>query len=162
MYNLSSVCIHMKTRRQSLILQLLDREPIRNQEQLRRGLRAHGVVATQATISRDIKELGLVKRAADGAYQRASVPPPGATATTTLLTRAIADTVVEADRVQQFVVLKTPPAQANATAIAIDRARLADVVGTIAGDDTILVILRDPRHATAFLARVKDIIGVNR
>lgn len=149
----------MKTRRQSLILQLLDREPIRNQEQLRRGLRAQGVVATQATISRDIKELGLVKRAADGAYQRASVPTSGATATTTLLTRAIAESVVEADRVQQFVVLKTPPAQANATAIAIDRARLADVVGTIAGDDTILVILRDQRHAIAFLARVKDLIG---
>jgi transcriptional regulator of arginine metabolism len=147
----------MKTRRQSLILQLLDREPIRNQEQLRRGLRAQGVVATQATISRDIKELGLVKRAVDGAYQRATAPP--ATAGTTLLTRAIADSVVEADRVQQFVVLKTPPGQANVTAIAIDRARLAEVVGTIAGDDTILVILRDPRRATAFAARVRDIIG---
>ena len=80
LYNYPSACITMKTRRQSLILQLLDREPIRNQEQLRRGLRAQGVVATQATISRDIKELGLVKRAADGAYQRATapVPPPAA------------------------------------------------------------------------------------
>lgn len=147
----------MKTRRQSLILQLLDREPIRNQEQLRRGLRAQGVVATQATISRDIKELGLVKRAADGAYQRATAP--AAAAGSTALTRAIGDSVVEADRVQQFVVLKTPPGQANVTAIAIDRAQLADVVGTIAGDDTILVILRDPRRAAAFEARVRDIIG---
>ena len=77
----------------------------------------------------------------------------------TALTRAIADSVIEADRVQQFVVLKTPPGQANVTAIAIDRAQLAEVVGTIAGDDTILVILRDPRRATAFEARVRDIIG---
>jgi transcriptional regulator of arginine metabolism len=149
----------MKNRRQSLILQLLDREPVRNQEQLRRGLRAHGVVATQATISRDIKELGLVKRAADGAYQRATAPAPPAGAGTPALTRAIGDSVIEADRVQQFVVLKTPPGQANVTALAIDRAHLAEVVGTIAGDDTILVILRDPRRATAFETRVRDIIG---
>jgi transcriptional regulator of arginine metabolism len=148
----------MKTRRQSLILQLLDRQPIRNQEQLRRGLRAQGVVATQATISRDIKELGLVKRAADGAYQRATAPAAAA-AGTPALTRAIGDSVIEADRVQQFVVLKTPPGQANVTALAIDRAHLAEVVGTIAGDDTILVILRDPRRATAFETRVRDIIG---
>jgi transcriptional regulator of arginine metabolism len=158
MYNYPSACITMKTRRQSLILQLLDREPIRNQEQLRRGLRAQGVVATQATISRDIKELGLVKRAADGAYQRSTAPVP-ASSGTTALTRALADSVVDADRVQQFVVLKTPPGQANVTAIAIDRARLVEVVGTIAGDDTILVIVRDPRRAAAFEARVRDIIG---
>jgi transcriptional regulator of arginine metabolism len=149
----------MKTRRQSIILQLLDREPVRNQEQLRRGLRAQGVEATQATISRDIKELGLVKRAADGAYQRSTTPAPGAAAGSPALTRAIADSVIEADRVQQFVVLKTPPGQANVTALAIDRARLAEIVGTIAGDDTILVIVRDPRRANAFEARVRDIIG---
>ena len=148
----------MKARRQSLILQLLDRQPIRNQEQLRHGLRTHGVVATQATISRDIKELGLVKRAADGAYQRAAAPGPAAVASTTALTRAIAGSVIEADHVQQLVVLKTPPGQANVTAIAIDRAQLPEVVGTIAGDDTILVILRDPRRATAFEARVRGII----
>ena len=124
----------------------------------RRGLRTQGVVATQATISRDIKELGLVKRAADGAYQRATAPGPAAVASTTALTRAIAGSVIEADHVQQLVVLKTPPGQANVTAIAIDRAQLTEVVGTIAGDDTILVILRDPRRATAFEARVRDII----
>ena len=147
----------MKARRQALILQLLDREPVHNQEQLRRGLRAHGVTATQATISRDIKELGLVKRAADGAYQRAAAPV--ATAGASAMTRVLADSVTDADRVQQLVVLKTPPGQANATAIAIDRARLAEVVGTIAGDDTILVILRDQKRAAAFESRVRGLIG---
>ena len=77
----------------------------------------------------------------------------------TSLTRALAGSVTQADRVQQLVVLKTPPGQANPTAIAIDRALLPEVVGTIAGDDTILVILRDPRRANAFARRVLDIIG---
>jgi len=149
----------MKARRQALILHMLDREPIRNQEQLRRGLRGHGIAATQATISRDIKELGLVKRAADGAYQRSTAPAPAPTAGTTAMARAIADSVTDADRVQQFVVLKTPPGQANATALAVDRAQLTEIVGTIAGDDTILVILRDPRRASAFAARVRELIG---
>ena len=147
----------MKARRQALILQLLDREPVHNQEQLRRGLRAHGVAATQATISRDIKELGLVKRAADGAYQRAAMPVP--TTGATAMTRVLADSVTDADRVQQLVVLKTPPGQANATAIAIDRARLIEIVGTIAGDDTILVIQRDHKGAAAFESRVRGLIG---
>jgi len=149
----------MKARRQALILQLLDRERVHNQEQLRRGLESLGIQATQATISRDIKELGLLKRASDGAYQRASAPATVGPGTATSLTRALAGSVTQADRVQQLVVLKTPPGQANPTAIAIDRALLPEVVGTIAGDDTILVILRDPRHAAAFAGRVQDIIG---
>ena len=67
----------MKARRQALILEMLGREPVRNQEQLRRGLKAQGADVTQATLSRDIKELGLVKRASDGAYQRSSAVVPG-------------------------------------------------------------------------------------
>ena len=67
----------MKARRQALILQLLDRELVHNQEQLRRGLEGLGVHATQATISRDIKQLGLLKRASDGAYQNTSSNHPG-------------------------------------------------------------------------------------
>ena len=149
----------MKTRRQALILQLLDQEPVRNQDQLRRALRAHGIVATQATISRDIKELGLVKRAADGAYQRASSQLPTGAGSATVMMRAIASSVTQADQVQQLVVLKTPPGQANATAIAIDRTQLPEVVGTIAGDDTILVVLRDPRRAAFFAGRVREAIG---
>jgi transcriptional regulator of arginine metabolism len=150
----------MKARRQALILRLLDREPVHNQEQLRRGLRALGIDATQATISRDIKELGLVKRAADGSYQRPSSPQPAPTVVTGAMTRAIAGSVLQADQVQQLVVLKTPPGQANPTAIAIDRAQLPEVVGTIAGDDTILVVLRDHRRASAFADRIRDVIGL--
>ena len=143
MYTHASGCIKMKARRQALILELLGKEPIRNQEQLRNGLKALGVVATQATLSRDIKELGLMKRASDGAYQRpTTAAAPGGSAVSGL-SRAIAEFVTGVDRVQNLIVLRTGPGQAHAAAIAIDRAQLGDVVGTIAGDDTILVIARD-------------------
>jgi transcriptional regulator of arginine metabolism len=143
MYTHASDCIKMKARRQALILELLGRESVRNQEQLRHGLRALGVDVTQATLSRDIKELGLMKRASDGAYQRpmAQAPPGGSAATG--LSRAVAEFVTGVDRVQNLIVLRTGPGQAHAAAIAIDRAQLGEVVGTIAGDDTILVIARD-------------------
>jgi len=133
----------MKARRQALILELLGREPVRNQEQLRHGLKALGVDVTQATLSRDIKELGLMKRASDGAYQRSTAQGPPAGSAVTGLSRAVAEFVTGVDRVQNLIVLRTGPGQAHAAAIAIDRAQLGEVVGTIAGDDTILVIARD-------------------
>ncbi len=157
-YTHSSDCINMKARRQALILDLLGREPVRNQEQLRRGLRAVGVVATQATLSRDIKELGLVKRAADGAYQRPTPPMTPAGGTASALSRAVTEFVTGVDRVQHMIVLRTGPGQAHAAAIAIDRAQLPEVVGTIAGDDTILVIARDVRGSRTLADRLAGLI----
>lgn len=157
-YTHSSDCINMKARRQALILDLLGREPVRNQEQLRRGLRAVGVVATQATLSRDIKELGLVKRAADGAYQRSTPPMTPAGGTASALSRAVTEFVTGVDRVQHMIVLRTGPGQAHAAAIAIDRAQLPEVVGTIAGDDTILVIARDVRGSRTLADRLAGLI----
>jgi transcriptional regulator of arginine metabolism len=148
----------MKARRQALILDLLGREPVRNQEQLRKVLRAVGVVATQATLSRDIKELGLVKRASDGGYQRQTAPLTSAGGAVSGLSRAITEFVTGVDRVQHMIVLRTGPGQAHAAAIAIDRAQLAGVVGTIAGDDTILVIARDLRSARALADRLTGLI----
>ena len=144
----------MKGRRQALILDLLGREPVRNQEQLRKGLKVLGVVVTQATLSRDIKELGLVKRASDGAYQRPDQPPQ-AGSHAPALSRAVSEFVTRVDRVQNFIVLRTGPGQAHAAAVAIDRAQLTEIVGTIAGDDTILVICRSAEEA-ATLARRLD------
>jgi len=147
----------MKARRQALILELLAKAPIRSQEQLRQGLMALGVVATQATLSRDIKDLGLMKRASDGAYQRStSAAPPGSAATG--LSRAVTEFVTGVDRVQNLIVLRTGPGQAHAAAIAIDRAQLGDVVGTIAGDDTILVIARDGTVARDLEVRLNGLI----
>ena len=150
----------MKTRRQALILELLSREPVRNQEQLRKGLKAIGVLATQATLSRDIKELGLVKRSADGAYQRVVAPQSPAVSTVSALSRAVTEFVTSVDRVQHMIVLRTGPGQAHAAAIAIDRTELTEVVGTIAGDDTILVIARDVRRARALADRLNGLIRI--
>jgi transcriptional regulator of arginine metabolism len=140
-----------KTRRQTLILELVDHGQITSQEVLQRRLKTRGVVATQATISRDLKELGLVKRAGDGAYGR---PGQDATSPETAmahLQRVAVRSLSRAVRVDQLVVLRTPPGEAQHLALAIDRAGLADVVGTIAGDDTVLVIAAGATQAAAFL-----------
>ena len=143
----------MKTRRQAAILALVEHDSITSQEELRRRLRTRGLAATQATLSRDIKELGLAKRAADGTYQRAPAvtsPSTGASA----LHHAIAEYLTGVEQARQLVVVKTGPGLAQPLAVAMDRASLAGVVGTIAGDDTILVICRTPRQATALVKRL--------
>jgi transcriptional regulator of arginine metabolism len=146
----------MKARRQALLLELVDREPLRSQEQLRRRLHQKGFAATQATISRDIKDLGLVKRAGDGAYQRPGVETSNPETALAALERATAELLRRVDRVQQLVVIRTGPGQAQPLALALDRAQLAETVGTIAGDDTILVIARGARGAAALLKRLKE------
>jgi len=146
----------MKPRRQAVILELIDRGPLHSQEALRRRLLQRGFEATQATISRDIKELGLVKRAGDGAYQRQGEEAPNLETALTLLERAANEFIRSIDRVQQLIVIRTGRAQAQALAEAIDRARLPEAVGTIAGDDTILVIARGARGAAALARRLKE------
>jgi len=111
------------------------------------------IEATQATLSRDISDLGLVKHAGDGAYLRQGDAFPVADGER-VLHRAVSEYLRRADRVQQFVVLRTDAGQAQALAVAIDRSGSAEVVGTIAGDDTILVIARDARRAAAFARRL--------
>jgi transcriptional regulator of arginine metabolism len=154
MYNHASR--DMKSRRQAAILELIDREALHSQELLRRRLRQKGFDATQATISRDISDLGLVKRAGDGAYQRTGVDAPNPETALTALERAAAEYLRHVDRVQQLVVVRTGAGQAQPLAIAVDRAHLPDVVGTIAGDDTILIIARGARGAASLAKRLKD------
>jgi transcriptional regulator of arginine metabolism len=146
----------MKTRRQAAILELIDREPLHSQERLRRRLRQRGFDATQATISRDISDLGLVKRARDGAYQRPGVEMANPETALTALERAAAEFMRRVDRVQQLVVVRTGVGQAQPLAIALDGAQLPELVGTIAGDDTILVIARGARGAAALVKRLKE------
>ena len=135
----------MKRYRQSAILDLVAREAICSQDALGGKLRARGFHATQATISRDIKELQLVKRASDGAYERPGASEGGRGLADAALRRAILEYLRRVDLVQQLLVLRTDPGQAQPLALAIDRAELSEVVGTVAGDDTILVITRHAR-----------------
>ena len=146
----------MKARRQAAILELIDREPFHSQDVLRRRLRQRGFDATQATISRDIRDLGLVKRAGDGAYQRPGVDTAAPETALTALERAAAEFVRNIERVQQLVVVRTGRGQAQALAEALDGARLHEAVGTIAGDDTILVVARGARAAAALVKRLKE------
>ena len=146
----------MKARRQSVLLDLIQREPVRSQEQLRRRLRTAGIDVTQATLSRDIRELGLVKGGADGAYQATLHAVPNGDAARMTLQRSLGERLVRIDRVQQLVLLRTGLGHAQSLCAALDSARLPDVVGTLAGEDTILVITPDPRRARAFVRRLEE------
>jgi transcriptional regulator of arginine metabolism len=149
----------MKARRQGLILELIDREPLHNQEQLRRRLRKAGFEATQATISRDVKDLGLVKRSGDGAYQRPGEATTSPATALTALEQATAQFLRRIERVQQIVVVRTGAGQAQPLAAALDRAQLPETVGTIAGDDTILVIAKNGKRASALVRRLEGYAG---
>jgi transcriptional regulator of arginine metabolism len=147
----------MKARRQSSILDVIRREPVRSQEQLRRLIRASGFDVTQATLSRDIRELGLVKGGADGAYLAPSRIEPSSQSASTMLHRALAEYLARVDRVQQLVLVRTGPGQAQLLGVAIDGARLPEVVGTLAGDDTILIIAPDVRRARTLVKRLEEL-----
>lgn len=149
----------MKASRQAAILDLVESEPITSQELLRERLQSQGIQATQATLSRDIRDLGLVKRAADGAYRPARSAESGAAESRANLERAVGDYLRRQEAVEQLVVLKTDPGQAQPLAVAIDRSRLPEIVGTIAGDDTILVICRSADLASALMRRLQNISG---
>src|SRR5579871_3745373 len=148
----------MKSWRQSQILELIDREAVSSQEELKQKLQERGISATQATVSRDLKELGLVKRAGDGAYVR-----PGAERGTTAqldeqLRRAVQTLVRALERVDALLVVRTDRGQAQGLAEWIDRARLAEVAGTIGGDDTILLVCRGTDAAIALERRFSAMV----
>jgi transcriptional regulator of arginine metabolism len=158
-YLYGCACIVMKARRQAVIRDIVQLEPIRSQEQLRRRIRGEGFDVTQATLSRDIRELGLVKGGADGAYQAAAQAVAHPLNATSQLQRAVGEYLTRVSRVQQLVLLRTGPGQAQPLAAALDGARLPEVVGTVAGDDTILVIAPDTRRARALVKRFEEFGG---
>jgi len=147
----------MKSWRQSRILDLIDREAISSQEGLREKLQARGISATQATLSRDLKELGLVKRAGDGAYTRPG-NERGSLVLEDLLRRAVAAQMRGLERVELLLILKTDPGQAQGLAVLIDRSRLPEVAGTVAGDDTILLVCRGLEQAGRMEAQLDDMV----
>ena len=153
MYTRNSIGV-MKAYRQSLILELIDGQPVTSQELLRHLLQQRGVVATQATLSRDIRDLGLVKRAPEGAYRQPETVTAAAPVDEDTVAQAVTDYLRRHEVVAQMLVLKTDTGQAQPLAVALDRGRLPEVVGTIAGDDTILVICRTPDAAQAIDRRL--------
>ena len=156
-YNAYGFCIIMKSRRQSVILEIVDGRAVSSQEQLRALLKEQGIDATQATLSRDIKDLGLVKRSLDGAYRRPDAADEPADHVEDFET-AVTDYLRRHDRVDQLIVLKTDAGYSQPLAEAIDRARLPQTIGTIAGENTILVICRSAADAEAFQARLDELM----
>jgi transcriptional regulator of arginine metabolism len=132
-----------KSYRQGQILKFIRAQHLRTQEDLARALRAVGVQTTQVTLSRDIRELGLVKTP-DGYAQVAAEPAAGPDVET------LAREFVQDIRVaQNLLVLRTSPGHANSVAVALDHADWPEVTGTIAGDDTVLVVAPDSKTAAA-------------
>lgn len=129
----------MKSWRQSQILDVIDHDAVASQEALRARLKERGIDATQATISRDLKELGLVKRAGDGAYVRPGTERTGAN---DRLERAVKSLMRGLERVDAMLVVRTDRGQAQGLAEWIDRAQFKEVAGTLGGDDTILLVCR--------------------
>jgi transcriptional regulator of arginine metabolism len=137
-----------KQERQRLIAGWLRSERIASQEELVARLAEAGVAATQATVSRDLEELGAVRARRDGAvhYQLPQTPEAGEAAR---LDRLLAEWVTDIVAAGSLIVVKTPPGSANLVANAIDAAGLDEVAGTIAGDDTIFLALADGAAAGA-------------
>ena len=147
----------MKSWRQAQLLDVIDHEAVTSQEILRQRLATRGITATQATISRDLKELGLVKRAGDGAYVRPGAEPAGAPAAEQLR-RAVAGLVRGFERVEALLVVRTDRGQAQGLAEWIDRGQLPEVAGTVAGDDTILLVCRGSEAAIRLEGRLKEMV----
>lgn len=150
----------MKFQRQAKILDLIDRFEIETQEDLTAHLRALGYNTTQATISRDIKELRLIKTLSSetGKYKYTSSNAEAADSFTTRLRNIFRECVTDIDAAQNMVVIKTLPGLGQAAAMAIDAMRAPDVVGTLGGDDTVFAVMRDNDSAQKFCKQARDIL----
>ncbi len=136
-----------KNDRQNRILELIRTHEIGTQEELAAMLNADGLGVTQATISRDIKELGIIKTtSSNGQLKYMPLERQGEVASVRLL-KVFTEAVVSIDHAMNLVVLKTLPGMAPASASALDSLNLADVVGTLAGDDTVFIATRTPTSA---------------
>jgi transcriptional regulator of arginine metabolism len=150
-------------RRREEILRIVRSTAVHSQDELLAALRKHGFDVTQPTLSRDLRELGLVKT--PNGYVSPETLAPVATfmpreAREHRFEQLVRDTVIFAEAAVNMVVLKTPPAAAQPLASAIDAAPIEDFLGNIGGDDTIFVAFRTPTAAAAFAQRVHEIAGL--
>jgi transcriptional regulator of arginine metabolism len=149
--------------RQARIVAILSARAVRSQSELAAALAAEGIETTQATLSRDLEELGAVKlRGADGGAGAYVVPEDGSpvrgvSGGTERLSRLLGELMVSSDASGNLTVLRTPPGAAHYLALAIDRAALPYVVGTVAGDDTILVVARNPMTGAELATRFEEL-----
>lgn len=149
----------MKLRRQTEILQIIKESDIETQDQLLEALEARGLRSTQATISRDIKELHLVKElTSQGAYRYAVSERKTSLNIATRLQTIFRESVSSFEAAQNIVVIKTMPGLASAACSALDGMRLADMVGSLAGDDTALLIMRSTEAAEGLCDEIRRML----
>jgi transcriptional regulator of arginine metabolism len=150
-----------RSARQARIRELIDAQPVTSQTQLAALLAESGIEVTQATLSRDLEELGAAKlRGSDGAPASYVLPPENAPlrpaqAAPARLTRLLGDLLTSAEGSANLAVVRTPPGAAQFLASALDKVGLPDVLGTIAGDDTLLVVSRRPDGGAALADRLR-------
>jgi transcriptional regulator of arginine metabolism len=151
-----------KNQRQHRIAQLLESEPVTSQGRVVELLADSGVEATQATVSRDLEEMGAVKVRMPGGEPVYAIPelPKDQVMPGDQLRRVLGDWVVDVGSSANIVIVRTPPGSAHVVASALDRASLPGILGTVAGDDTILIVSAEPEGGADVAKRLADLAGL--
>ena len=148
----------MKANRQALIRELVESQVIQTQEELAERLRERGMVVTQATVSRDIKEMHLLKVLSEGGVYRYATMDKGEQGVGDRLIRMLSDSVLDVASANNLIVVRTLSGSAHVAGEALDSLKWPEVLGTIAGDNTILVIVRSNEEVDAVLRRFAAIV----
>ncbi len=149
----------MKTKRQAKIIEIISNTNVETQEQLLKALEEAGFTSTQATISRDIKELRIVKELTSlGTYRYSVSEKDAPPALTDRLNTIFRECVTSIDYAENIIVIHTLPGMAGAAGSALDAMKINVVLGTLAGDDTVMIVMRDGNSAAAFCGEIKGVI----
>lgn len=148
----------MKTKRQTKILELIQKHDIETQEELSAYLTREGFQVTQATVSRDIRELKLTKIAMDNGRQRYAVLSDADTGMAEKLVRVLREGFVSMDYAGNILVIKTVSGMASAVGAAVDAMKLSEIIGSIAGDDTLMCVIRTEEDAVNIMNKLRKIV----
>ena len=150
----------MKSQRQAKIIEIISNTNVETQEQLLAALQEAGFTSTQATISRDIKELRIVKELTSfGTYRYTTAAKEVPSSFSGRLNTIFRECVTDFDYAQNIIVIHTLPGLASAAASALDAMNMSVVLGTLAGDDTVMVVMRDNNSAAAFCGEIKSLMN---
>lgn len=150
----------MKTQRQAKIMEIISTKDVETQEQLLKELQQAGFASTQATISRDIKELRIVKELTSfGTYRYTTSSKEVNGTFSARLNTIFRECITNYDYAQNIIVIRTMPGLASAAASAIDAMNMSFIVGTLAGDDTVMIVVRDTNSAAAFCGEIKNLLS---
>ena len=148
----------MKTVRQVAILEIIEKQDIETQEELADALRQRGITATQATVSRDIKELRLLKVLTPSGVYKYATADKAENGLSERFMRMLAESVLSVTFANNLIVVKTLNGSANVAAEALDGFHWQEVLGTLAGDNTILLIIRSNEEVPAVVARIQEMM----